>query len=132
MKPIIAFISILLMFSQVKQYNYSTTSVDIYLAEHEGGEWTYNNTIEQNDFFVFNTDFSKVDWKNPAGTLTFLLNQVKKDGNSTIWKAVDTTGKEHYIVLKESKNEIRIISDAPTGGKISMVFKIKKSWVSNW
>jgi len=120
------------MLLQVKQFNASSTSVDVYLAKSEGAEWIFNNTIEQNDFFVFNSDYSKLEWKNPAGTLSFLLNQVKKDENSNIWKATDSKGIEHFVVLIESKNEIRIISDYPSGGKVKMVFNIQKFWVSNW
>lgn len=125
-------ICMLLLSLQIKQYNYSSNTVEIYLSEKEGANWEFNNSVEQNDFFVFNSDYSKLDWKNPGGNLSFMLTQVKKDKTSTIWKAIDSKGLEHFVVLKESSKEIRIISDFPKGGKISMVFKYTRYWESEW
>ena len=112
-----------------KQYHYSTSKVEYYSKQNDSDKWIFNSSEQRNDFFIFNSDFSKMDWISPAGKGSFILWKEEKDGNDRFWHATDFKGVNCFIMLKEK--EIRIIHSMEFqefSGSVTSIFIIDKSW----
>lgn len=113
-----------------EKYHYYTKSVSFYMKEGDG-EWEFNNKVEQEDFFVFNTDFSKLELTSDGGKSSMLLKFVEKDKYSIVWEATHPTGQTYIIILKEDKYEVRMVVSMGEGTMVMLVYHIEKAWITN-